>query len=252
MPIENTLFSHLEPIEDKLEFVSDKGNRELVHVKIAHPMTKPFLDELNPKKRRGLESFSVLLDLEYNTLTSNILNAHEKKPFKKVYVEGYQGNNKIIDKIDNAYAGIYKSVKALMERWAELETTEHLGFSLLLDMFSRIYGGYFNAIKKFEEKKQIPISYMKKKLLGVSNPFLNKIEEFFDGLEYFDFHAARENWIGININKSLKEDERGILFLGSLHSHERIYNQLENTRYFVYKQFKEGDLDCLLKLSTPK
>lgn len=214
-------------------------------------MPEPFLKELDSRKRRGLEFFSGLLNMKHATLTLNVLDMHQKNPFKKIYVEGYHEFKKINDGLRNAEEIVNKPVKALIEKGAELKMTEHLGFSLMLDMSSKIYGGYFKAIKAFEEKKQIPINYMKKKLLDGSNPFLNIIEEFFDGLEYFDFHAARENWIGRNINKSLKEGERGILFLGRKHTHERIYNQLENVRYFIYEQFKEGGLDHLLKLSTP-
>lgn len=247
MSIEN----FLEGIEDKLEVISDKGNRELVHVKITHPMPDFFLKELDSKKRRGMKSFSRLLNLKYNDLTLKVLNLHQKNPFKRIYVEGHHKLKKITGNINKDQNIVYKPARALIERGAELMITEHIGFSLILDMFSKIYGGYFNAIKVIEEKKQIPISAMKKKFLDSQNPFLDIIIEFFDGLEYMDFHATRESWIGRNINKTLKENERGILFLGGEHGHERIYNQLENTRYFTYRQLSEEELDYLLKLSTP-
>src|SRR3989344_393896 len=107
--------------------------------------------------------------------------------------------------------------------------TEYILADYYQNPFSRIYfegfdGYYKNAERILQEIESYADNFQ-------------LIQEFLDGEKTFDFGSIREKWIGKTIEKTLKENERGILFLGRNHSEKIIKNRLSNCRYVIEDPF---------------
>jgi len=168
-----------------------------------------------------------------------VLRVHRNNPFQKVYTEGYdaeQGNvisRKII---------MHMPIRALVSQGVELMVTEHPAARLIKDVLMHI-------TRSARETHVILYSGLKGQTLDTAweifggGYFGDRPElfwGFFDGCSSFDFMAARENWIGRNIEKTLGDGERGILFLGVNHGTVNIARELNGVNYEVYSPF--GDL----------
>jgi len=222
--------------QDNLEIISNKGDRSLLHVKVAHDICQFFVKEADQEQLKRIEFYNESLKPIYDSLTDCILRIHEQQPFSCVYVDGYDLSDYSEEEVGDNKLLLYKPVKALVERGVKLKKTEHLGSDMFFSFLSELKGGGFNAYQYLEQYKGRPVKPLVKSMDN-ENPLLEIIREFIDVVDKFDYNRIRDIWIGRNIQESLKENERGILLLGKSHNPKTILDQLSNVRYSIWDPF---------------
>lgn len=221
--------------------------RELVYVPIVHDIPTFVIDENDEEGKKRAALFSQKLEPVFALLTERVLKMHERRSFQRVYFDGCIKPAHFFE-----HASQYPTclpLLALTSRAAELMPTEH-EVSTLLPFFLGC-----SDESSFEER-QFAWEYIAKiknwsmpefrtfvkdifDCADLSSLLSGKFEDFFLGLDYADFHAARELWIGRNVDKSLGEKERGILFFGVNHSYDRVKSTITSpTNHVCYDFFK--------------
>ncbi|MBI5797699.1 hypothetical protein HZA98_02215 [Candidatus Woesearchaeota archaeon] len=219
--------------------------RELVYVPIVHDIPTFSINENDEENKKQAALFSQKLRPAFNLLTKRILEMHGKQPFRRIYLDGCLKPTSFYKFASESAAGV--PVMGLISLGVELMPTEHEG-SLLLPFFlgcndeasfeeRKLAFEYIARIKNFSMQK---FRASLKDLFDdseLSSLLLGKFDDFFLGCEYADFHAARELWIGRNIEQSLRDNERGLLFLGTDHSYERVKSTITSPINHVYYDF---------------
>ena len=204
--------------------------KRLLHVKVVHDSVFRDLKsgaEQTERYHRELEKYYDDIVIE------GVLRFNDSYNFNRVYAEGYTGDFLEEEKIKNGLGIIYKPVRVLVQMGVELTKTEHYLSRLIGSILKEEFQyDFFKVIKKLSN---IPLE----KIIEIFSQFTTKeyLSEFFHGLSTFDFNAARENWMGRNIESTLRDGEAGIIFIGKGHSEERIRAVLTNTDYKVIDLF---------------
>src|SRR3989344_35751 len=214
-----------------------KPNRELVHFKMVHDCSPLMLQDLPHNLRVIAEEKNKMLREVYGPVTEYILADYYQNPFSRIYFEGFDGYYKNAERILQENDSCLKPARVLVSRGCSFELTEHPGFNQLLVAYNNRLGGYGKAAEylKYDVHGKNPVEIMREIESYADN--FQLIQEFLDGEKTFDFGSIREKWIGKTIEKTLKENERGILFLGRNHSEKIIKNRLSNCRYVIEDPF---------------
>jgi len=210
--------------------------RKLLHLLCMHDVPSDLIDTGNDEDVSLVNDYHVQLNKFYVHVSKMLAAEHRVDPFCKVYMEGYTDVSEVVIDPDNSYS---IPARMLVEQGAHLTVTEHNGVVLLWRALNDIVGNleeaneYRSKIAQKSVSETVPIlaRIFASSYQGSQNHFANIFGEFFTDLEYADFNAARENWVGRNINSTLREGEKGILFFGRAHGTDRISSQLEKIVY---------------------
>jgi len=216
-----------------------KYKKELLHFNMLHDAAPETLEDLDIGTRKKAEGNNEILKNIYSLVTDWVISEHVYQPFSHVYFEGYDGYYQNHQEILNENIFCLNPLRELVRVGCRFELTEHPGFNLLLVSYNRKLRGVGKAIEylNLHAKGKDIEGIMRDAREYSDNPGL--VQEFLDGEEVFDFGAIREKWIGRNIEKTLKENERGILFLGRNHKEAIIRDQLNNCKYSVEDLFAD-------------
>lgn len=211
--------------------------KELLHFKMLHDISPEALEELDVNTRKEAEQKSLVLKTLYPYVTELVIIEHKQHPFSRVYFEGFDGYYKNHEEILSEKLVCLDPLRSLVKRGCKFEQTEHPGFNLLLYAYIRKLGGYQKAIEhlNLDAKGKTVGEFIR----GAHEYFddLDLVQEFMDGEYIFNFGYLREKWIGRNIERTLKNHERGVLFLGRIHGEKIIREQLKDCRYLVEDPF---------------
>ncbi len=212
-------------------------NRELLHFKMLHDCGSEILRDLPADQRAIAEEKNRILKQVYGPVTKLIMQEHIENPFSRVYHEGFDGHYKNKNQILQEDFSCLDPVRALVESGCSFELTEHSGYNTLLVAYNNRLGGYQKAAEYLNfDAEGKTIEEIVQEIQGYTK-HLPIIKEFLQGEGLFNFHLIREKWMGRNIDNTLRENERGILFLGRNHSGDAIKNQLINCQYSVLDPF---------------
>ncbi|MSR85918.1 hypothetical protein EXS74_00815 [Candidatus Woesearchaeota archaeon] len=185
--------------------------RKLIHYGTLHDDTH--IHEYDtPQMKIARELYHTKLRDFYLPFSEAIVEEHRRDPFHRIYMESICD----IPELGDGDFAVTLPVRVLLKEGVTLESTEHRG----LDLLHSLWGG--EEILKYEER----LKSIRKDHFFEQFPFEPEyrqiLEEFFEDGDYVNIHTARECWIGKKIARSLRNRERGVLFLGKFHSPENI------------------------------
>lgn len=204
--------------------------RELLHIGMVHDLPELFIPE-GEERRQEYKRVQLLLERAYSQVTEKILQEHQKKPFHRLYFEGYDEEHPIPE--DD---GVAQPIRGLQREGVPLMSTEKV---YVLDVLMFSYGKDF--FRMMEEYKHIATQELLQEIKETRNPphYIQAFTEFFQDCDYADVNQAREYWIGRNIARTLQEGERGLLMLGKANNKENIRKFLPDVQY-TYKDLFPG------------
>ena len=195
--------------------------RKLIHYGTLHHF--PFLPiEETPQIRIALEAYESLLREVFTDLSEELIQEHQKNPFHRVYMEGVCD----LPSLGEEDHAVTLPARALVSQGVALERTEHRGINYLCYILQGRIGELQEGLKKIRVEDFLDCLE--------NQEYRLTLEMFFDGLEYADIHTARELWISRRIRLSLKEGERGVLFLGKSHNQDTIQRFLTPDTQYKY------------------
>ena len=196
--------------------------RELIHYGTLHHSPLPPREE-TPQVRIAIEAYESLLRGVFTYLAEELVQEHKRNPLHRVYMEGVYNIPSLGD-VDHA---VTLPARALISQGVALEPTEHEGIAYLNYVLEGRVVELQDKIKKVRVADFL--DYLE------DQEYRLTLDSFFEGVEYADIHAARELWISRRIRLSLKEGERGVLFLGKLHNQRNIQRFLSPGTHYRYR-----------------
>lgn len=214
----------------------------LIYIGVPHatPEVIP-LQQFTEKEKEAINKYHESLIPYYDIIIRRLSKISVSTSIHKVYVEGITDSD-IEDTLKKEVkkCSIYWPVSALVKGGAKLMPTENTAIREIERFIFKAFPTRFQEVFDLLETTQINqhLPTFKETLKCIYRKSYKKmnedLEDLCQGEKFFDTVRLRDKYIADNINKTLKDDENGVLIIGEAHKVDQCLKEIDSKIQIFY------------------